>query len=165
MTHQQKLEAVRQACIKANPEIVELKFGCEFRAGTSTMLYTDTESYAVNNIGFLRAHFCSKEYPRNAWEGERRESPTSMHSGKDIESLLKESISASKAFSNTYPSVEIIGRPIRLSDVILALRTSNIHEDDWKEELCRLTNKWDARKDSLGEQSEETISFLYELLK
>src|ERR1700754_4943604 len=29
MNTQKKIEVIRQACIKANPEIVELKFGCE----------------------------------------------------------------------------------------------------------------------------------------
>lgn len=51
MTTYGKIEVIRQACVKANPEIVELKFGCEFQAGTSTMLYLHTESYAVNNVG------------------------------------------------------------------------------------------------------------------
>ena len=128
-THQEKLEAVRQAAIAANPEIVELTFGCITEHGIiAGIRYSDA----------IQAH----QYAM---------APTRIDKIPELRS--KEELG------------EIIGRPIRLADVILALRTSNIHEDDWKEELCRLTNKWDARKDSLDEQSEETISFLYELLK
>jgi len=179
MTHQEKLEAIRKACVEANPEIVELKFGCEFQAGTSTMFYLQTESYAVNNVGFWRAHFCSKQYPMNIWEGERQPSPTTLYTGEDFERVIKESISRSSAFSHTFPTVEIIGRPIRLADVLLATHQKQVpipwiavdsygeflgYWDKAKEPISNGLS-WNLYKDSLEEQSEETVAFIYDLLK
>lgn len=105
MNYQQKLEAVRQACIKANPEIfVE---GCE------------------SGITPCDCHW-HKNYPPNG---------------------------------NKY-------RPIRLADVLLAMDTKL--ETPFFETVNAwetfLFIRWDLSKDSLNEQSAETISFLYELL-
>lgn len=96
MTHQQKIAFIREACIKANPEIMSLGFGCE-------------------------------------------------------------------------------GRPIRLADVLLAIgrREDRIHLscDGWFCLLDAYTSNfmrrfnWYLHKDSLEDQSEETIDFIYSLLE
>lgn len=134
------------------------------------MLYLQTESYAVNNVGFWRAHFCSKQYPMNVWEGERQPSPTRMYTGEDFEKVIKESVSRSDAFSHTFPTIEIIGRPIRLADVLLAM--SKDRNGNWSpgmmEDLYALLQGqrgWKLSQDDLNEQDEATISFLYEVLK
>lgn len=111
MTHQQKLEAVRQKCIVANPAI-------------KSRLH-------ISRNGALRC--------RNCGEPDDYENHGKCEKGEE--------------------------RPIRLADAINALRVANIHEDDWKEELCKLVNKWDCRTDDISSQPEETINFLYELLK
>lgn len=44
-----KLQTIRQACIEANPEIVELKFGCEFESKGEKFIFIrdDGVSYQV----------------------------------------------------------------------------------------------------------------------
>ena len=125
MTHQQKLEAVRQACIKANPEIVELKLGCAYRVPKRSEVFVVTSEHVIETIKGM--------------------------------------------------GVKIIGRPPRLADVMLPIGRYEdlIHVtcDGWFCVLGTPVNQffrraqWNLRKDSLDEQSEETISFLYELLK
>jgi len=53
---------------------------------------------------------------------------------------------------------EILGRPIRLADVLLAM-------DDLMHELCLdVVTKWNLEKDDLTHQSPETINFLHKIL-
>lgn len=65
---------------------------------------------------------------------------------------------------------EIIGREIRLSDVLLAIKNSNIRvmcdvgifvlpNGNWQTDI-----QWNLHYDSLSSQSDETISFLWDLL-
>jgi hypothetical protein len=51
-----------------------------------------------------------------------------------------------------------LGRPIRLADVLWTLKT--VHKGEHGKDLI-----WNLCADDLREQSEETINFLYELLK
>jgi hypothetical protein len=119
------LHFIREKCIAANPEIVELKFGCEFE---------------------------------NVKTGARFIIPT-----------------------NGYPNDnhKILGRPIRLADVLLAIENANGnielatygeplhigHYEKPEREGYYSKAYWNLRADDLEKQSEETISFLYELLK
>lgn len=115
MTHQEKLEAIRKACVAANPEII-----VEGRESGITPC----------------ACWWHKNYPPDG---------------------------------NKY-------RPIRLADVLLALheapRTKNVGittlvgsmvlESFTKDDLRK---EWNLYKDSLEEQSKETVAFIYDLLK
>lgn len=67
---------------------------------------------------------------------------------------------------------EKIGRPIRLADVLLAMKNDNIplvEEDSWNVkvgtyDVATLIQIWNLKDDNLDEQSIETIQFLYDLL-
>lgn len=139
MTHQQNLETIRQACIKANPSIMELGFGCEiqFEGKICTVLH---EKYSC--VWFI-------------WyeNGIKKEAcPPINHEG-----------------------IKILGRPIRLADVLLAIGKQNKVKPGlnlYSIELefllagADIDNAlWDLIKDDIREQSEESISFLSELLK
>lgn len=155
-THQQKIEDIRKACIKANPEIVELKFGC------------NVKRYATPEIDTLVRIFTDTKGGFGVWL--IRQEP------HDYDTTFR--------FLATREEVEswqIIGRPIRLADVLLAITQSEknwnneeygcvgleIQEDRNEAELE--TNekgwaKWNLLKDNLEDQSEPTIDFLWSLL-
>lgn len=147
MTH---LEQIRQACIKANSEIVELKFGCEFRYFEGLNRYghrrTPTVKYlCLNTQDEIVAYLVS---PAN----------TRLEIKKDdIE--------------------EILGRPIRLADVLLAISKAdeNNHNKIWMKSDGRIVANfetkslksvvdWDLLKDDLTQQSETTIDFIHSIL-
>lgn len=115
MTHQEKLEAIRKACVKANPDIIVE--GCE--SGITPC-----------------ACWWHKNYPPDG---------------------------------NKY-------RPIRLADVLNAIMHTeyvvSIASNERFEVLDRAKNEWKQvfitwylTRDSLEEQSEETVAFIYDLLK
>jgi hypothetical protein len=67
--------------------------------------------------------------------------------------------------------IKSIARHIRLADVLLAMegtgqktktadRLINLHDNCWGQDV-----RWNLRADDIEKQSEETISFLYELLR
>lgn len=147
----EKLELIRKACIKANPSIMELGFGCEVewrdeKATLTGQVFTDSESK------------------------ERYYSITPSLKGVDT-------------FSEKDGYWKILGRPIRLADVLLAIHAQTadrkvtgfwtvvgengefaklmLHEGEL--ENCNIA--WNLLKDDLRQQSEETVDFLYDLLK
>lgn len=138
MTHQENLEAVRRACIEANPEIVELKFGCGIEYG--------------------------KQLPSYCLYG-------GVVSSGDIVLYLYtqcESIRVSKYQFRLFG--EVLGRPIRLADVLLAVRRVRLEIDNIPDHLSMGVSNvgwrtWNLRKDSLEDQAEETVAFLATLLK
>lgn len=127
MTTQDKINYIRQKCIEANPEIVELKFGCNVRL----------EDYSA----FPNAH--------------------GTYIGKGFASGI-EKIYVLHPDERLYPidrKFKPLGRPIRLADVCLAvLKRLDIYPD-------LKVIRWDYRADDLEKQDEETIKFIYELLK
>lgn len=70
--------------------------------------------------------------------------------------------------SKNIDDIKILGREIRLADVLLAMKS--LKERKWTDQAWLITGSkddcnWNLLKDSLTDQSEETIEFLYELLK
>lgn len=163
MNHQQKLEAVRKACIKANPEIVELKFGCEFyqkHRKTGEVLSDAVYVFVGRGIDVRETSFCL----------------TNRYAGDAIGCYDGYASYEVQSEKNMAGYIEIIGRPIRLADVLLALNRKSNTSGYWavdttgawldmRKSVRHIMSEWNLRKDSLDEQSEETISFLYELLK
>lgn len=145
------LQKIRAACIAANPEITELKFGCEIYD------HMDGQKHFVTSVNNLGTH-----------------DMTVLFQGEIV-----------RMVSGVYEknNYEILGRPIRLADVLLAidgtyrhgdaitvriipggtferLHTGNVLPGEWNPQV-----RWNLRADDLEKQSEETIDFLYELLK
>lgn len=129
------LQTIRQACIKANPSILDLVFGCKVR---------------------LKDGSCETI---TKWAQHDR-FPVFLVLGNGIEYIESE-------------IEEILGRSIRLTDVLLAIKAYKIKLDfdtrsqpflfitDWKEK----TVIWNLLKDNLEDQSEETLEFISNLLK
>lgn len=139
-----KIETIREACIKANPDIVYLKRGCELilkeehKGGSKHTVLVDEK----NGVMWADAGMVIIQI----W-------------GDDIK--------------------EIIGRPIRLADVLHGIQTkiakqwldtSNPLETlgKWQPHLektgLEIIKKWRLLEDDLTQQSDETIDFLYNLL-
>lgn len=160
MTTQEKTEFIKSKCIEANPSILDLVFGCKVKAQRWA------KSPSKNLIwkeGILIERTHSKE----------KTNPTAYP-------YIKFSDGADFA----YHDIKIIGREIRLVDVLLAIGKKT--KNTWAVE-SRLgaflewgTNSdgvyalyepagvdrpvWNLLKDSLQDQSPETIEFIFNLL-
>jgi hypothetical protein len=134
-TLEKQKEEIRAACIASNPEIVELKFGCDIRfalteggGSLATVLFRYDGDYVT--ASYAKFH-------------NNKAGMVSRHLNK----------------------IEIIGRPIRLSDVLLALKEYTDASDTGKRiNTERIVKRWNLRTDDLEAQSSETLSFIHSLI-
>lgn len=140
MTTQDKLQAIREKCIKANPEIVELKPGCSVIYGSEP------------------------DEPRPVVIGQ----PYTVEFGKVFNPWNRD---------DGGELVEVLGRPVTLADVLLAIGISErAHAFNldvyggwafmfWSRKDGYSKNvKYDLRADSLEDQSPETIDFIHSII-
>jgi len=152
------LEIIRQACIKANPEINELKFGCELIDKNNQKAHIHGTDLVFASNGDFEFYFISYDETVDKimlWDGENG-IYEKEHYQKDYE-----------------VDFEVLGRPIRLSDVLLAIykkdnanKTNVYLESDGQFVINGnfATKYWDLKNDNLELQSENTIKFLANLL-
>lgn len=143
-----KVETIREACIKANPSIKDLVFGCELEVQN----YFVTVLLIQDRRGFV---WLDKE-----------------ESNMDFYGFAK-----SPLYFDEKHITKIIGRTIRLADVLLAIENMKITREELVQKLGidtpqmamylvgKIVQSWNLLKDDLTQQSEETIDFLYELLR
>jgi hypothetical protein len=144
----QNLELIRQKCIEANPEIVELKFGCVVKN---------------ERHGWIQRVASDESHP--------------VYENDESEKVVYWAISLDSATMRLgNEDWKIIGRPIRLADVLLAIEKSKLYrsaellfEGDGIVSLrvgqYESSCAYDLRKDDLNSQSEETIDFFANLLR
>lgn len=137
------LQVIRQKTIEANPEIVELEFGCEVKS----------------KAGWLK--IITPKFTFNPHQGTYR-----------AIALLFEEMGHREYAISEEDIYEIIGRPIRLADVLLAMQMENVPgfyinrfgkfeaKGDYENGAA-----WNCYKDDLSLQSEECLTFIYNLLK
>jgi hypothetical protein len=131
MTKDDQINFIREKCIEANRDIVELKVGCEVDRGADIEKIKEyVVGYFGTTIALVRDH-------------------------KALGTFLPFEVSKDLASSWT-----ILGRPIRLADVLLAFC-----EIDKESDYIEIVRTWNLRADDLREQSEEKIKFLYNLLQ
>lgn len=159
------IEFIRQKCIEVNPEIVELKFGC-FINDKYTMLLrcggdfgNEIMQIVDTRTGEAGGYFAS--YIDDGNGDSRLET---------VEDWIKNG------------EIEIIGRDIRLADVLLAISHSekNWHQEDFGCVSADLAEKstsvelstnekgyafWNLRQDNLNDQDDPTIKLIYDILK
>lgn len=84
-----------------------------------------------------------------------------------IESNIRDTGQAHLAEMKLGELLEILGRPIRLADVLLAIKTQweKRDPDAMYHDIIKTVSIWRLSTDDLEKQSEETINFLAELLK
>ncbi len=143
MTHQENIEAVRRACVAANPSIMELGFGCEVINQYSVLGRVTNKGFVVRN---------SENY---------------IH-------VQVERGDVSFAEAWLVEEFTILGRSIRLADVLLAMPSNSVIkinnlggfswliDGEWKDIAMP---RYNLLKDDLSLQSQETVEFLASLLK
>lgn len=160
----QKREAIRKACIAANPEIVELKLGCLIRPKNEEGLVNlykfewGDEKGEHDHFPLEVIHYTpdSETYEeRELIEGELVVGFFDPFEGYVVRQDTRDWL----AMDDMKEDVEILGRPIRLADVLLTGA-----DGFGAKNVLDLTIYWNLRKDSLEDQSEETIDFIYQLL-
>lgn len=145
MTREQSINIVKEACVKANPEILELKQNCfvkDFLKGTLEILakYEIEGETPVYDFVFRgEGEVSVARSPRGNWD--------------------------------------ILGRPIRLADVLLAIQKKDTLENPinintyghlelcGEEQIVLSRTTWNLRADSLTDQSDQTLLFLAQLLE
>lgn len=154
MTTQEKIDFIRSKCIEANPSILDLVFGCEFA-------------------------FVDELDSEEQGKPKQRDVVVSIASGVDsYQNPFTHIIGVSNEYDfSSKEEIEILGRDIRLPDVLMAIRKGkyapsldfavdpnhiSIQEEntDADEMFCI----WNLLDDNLEHQSEETIEFVYNLL-
>jgi hypothetical protein len=156
MTPYEKLKSIIQA---ANPEIMELKFGCEFEfpnSGNKMERWIVTSSYG--SVDMLDNHQSISIYARRI--DDVHSDIFSWDSPEDFE----------ETGQTFYDFAKILGRPIRLADILLAIdkRYDGNHfataaSNGWLH-FEGIRGFWNLKDDNLDHQSEETKQFLIELL-
>lgn len=132
-----KLELIKQKCIEANPEIIALKDGCYV--------------LCKNNRDEYSNFFCGNVFG---------DMLVDKHNSiiRDLE-IVKNN-----------PDFKIIGRPITIADVLMAIQSGSTNKHyifvktGGTQGLMELIILWNL-KETLENQSEEIIDFLYNLLK
>lgn len=151
------IQTIREACIRSNPEIMELVRGCRFNWNHDFWTVNchrcgDDRVFAFSCSG--DAHDLVYENPDTVWEYKYR------HFGKEEQEEF-----------------EILGRPITLADVLLAIENQyeyivagdgHFLKINWYNELGEMKYEgtgvyWDLRK-PLESQSPETLEWLAKLL-
>lgn len=154
--NQEHYEAVREAVIKAVPEILNLDFGCrvEWEYDHFLNLRSMTRRKQVGSLVAIRRD--RTFYPKSQI--------------KKLGILFDRNSSVSWIEPQNY---KVLGRPIRLADVLFAMATKGVMTANevyllnivWPVEGGYKDVRWNLRADDLSLQSPETIEFLYELLK
>lgn len=163
MTRDQQIADIRAACIKANPEIVELKYGCRIE-------YAEIEWLIVQGIGKCTKH---KLY-RNCNESCDFEDAYELVREEGVFTEPESIILERKLIEPRH----IVGRSIRLSDLLIAMTETMTRPGDWIVdaggqfwEIEAITDdggwgtkphkvRWNLKRDDLSEQSDECIAFL-----
>lgn len=139
MTPQQQLAFIKSKCIEAVPSILDLKFGCEVKKGYRMF---------QNSTGYVCGVDRSDIYVRYGVPSV--EEDTALFQRWDIK------------------PEEIIGRPIQLSDVLLAIKEiipkmKPYGFKTYKDDMIHVMLNWNLLL-PLDGQSEQVWTFLYELL-
>lgn len=153
MTKQEQIKFIREKCIEANPDIKKLEFGCHIdnvlwyktekdkEEGTVDWKETGMDSKQGVIVKDLRSEFL----------------PMWVDYGEQLEFQIQH---------DDIVSFEIIGRDIRLADVLLVADNAGKGKlDAVRNNILSVYDKWNLLKDNLNDQSDETIEFIYNLLK
>ena len=123
-----KLQQIKEIIIKSNPEIVEVKFGCEVTMGTKQIFFV---------VGMMPSGDPITVKKEGAYDSTKQ--------GADVEKINGK--------------IKVIGRPIRLADVLWAIHTeaaSNFHYNFYKMDR-EIISHWNLKDDNLDNQIEQTI--------
>lgn len=169
MTKEEKIQKIREWCIAANPDIVKLEFGCKYIVGKKHDFILRREAMQDGYCGQCREGGMSGAAFRDYRCGYCKKG--FMHPNTAVPKYCVECANEHKKCRYCAVDLEIIGRDIRLADVLLAksgimvssdgcFRHLNGYPQDWKGTKIF----WNLRKDNLNEQDDPTIDFIYSLI-
>lgn len=158
-----KLKEIREVIIKANQDILKLAEGCVLRVLKPRLFQGDPfvyEEWTV--VGYQTI------YPQTDLFLANRE--YNSHHTKTLQCVDK----VGEAIDFGHERVEIIGRPIRLADILLAIRKAHSdlvivsHNGTFHERVgvkeYRELGKYNLLQDDLESQSPEFIDFIHSIL-
>jgi hypothetical protein len=137
-THQEKLEFIRAKCIEVNPSIKDLVVGVIARGGSRNELMIYT--------GF-------------------KPDISEYGNGNMLHNFSY--IARNGGYVDSRQNFEIIGRDIKLSDILLAIGMYTdecvcvLDDGTFADREDVVLGDWNLLKDNLEDQSEETIDFIY----
>lgn len=156
MTKQTQINFIVSKCIEANPEIVALKFGCRTRRKLKLGNAIDGTVISFDHMGKVVDGVALPDYDR-----------IRIYEGGEVND-----------FRAAQETIEPLGRPIRLADVLLAIgsraKDFELRNDylwSWSVDVPKYNDDranqifWNLRADDLRDQSDETINFIYNLVK
>lgn len=130
------INKIREACIKANPDILKLVAGCRFWVWAGDRK-GKLDCFMINDTHYALSKYITKN--QYVWEISEKEI---IDSGG-----------------------EIIGRPIRLSDALLVVYKSNIESHYDVVGICEgIIDAWNLQDDNLEAISEEKLKRISNLL-
>jgi hypothetical protein len=134
-------DIVREACIRSNPDIVELKDGCIIKIWWIDYLQDIKNGKDPDEI----TAFCERSMRDNGY----------------VDGYYRGVIE-----DNVTGTIEILGRPIRLADVVLAITeirdATKTEKIDWY--YTHVAGWWNLSTDDLSRQSPHTLKLLADLL-
>ncbi len=145
-TRQEQIEFIRGKCVDANESIKDLVFGCE-------VVHAGIHFMVVGTFPTGEPITVKKEGVYNP----------SKPPGVSME-----------VFQDG--RTEIIGRDIRLADVLHCLRARydsitdelgfllDDEKEEWRESIIEISLRWNLLKDNLEDQSDDTVLFIFNLL-
>lgn len=156
-TREQNLAIIKEATIAANPSIMELVPGCEFDWSNEKyelVRYVIAQSYSTTDVLSEKTGLSMYAYHKNSSHPEMIsfDDPFDYEEGQSFLTFAK-----------------ILGRPVRLADVLLALEKKTMGKFktiSYAEAMpiLEIVMLWEKAKDNSNDQSEETLSFLAGLL-
>jgi hypothetical protein len=156
------IKKIREACVAANPSILDLKFGCEVSLdepeNEKEMAHPDRiERVLVMRTTENNVYLTVEPYSEDVFE------------------IWNDEMEFARV------NLKILGRPIRLADVMATIFTSwNTDENikkrpldddsyteffkDEREVVIKVVKRWNMLDDNLEHQSPETLEFIANLL-
>lgn len=151
------LSPLKQKIVDAVPEILELKFGCVVAVSTPEFrnIIVDKINQDIKHTKEMSQRENAPDYTANTYFITRGFLQTK-----------KERILGKKNIGNVFILEEILGRPIRLSNIILTFKIKNEKKKyvPIVEEYGEILKQWNLAKDNLDDQSPECIAFLEKIL-
>lgn len=141
MTPSQQLQEIKEACIAANPEIMELAEGTRVN-----IWWIDRPQDRSNDPDEINVLVFED---RNGWRD------NGIYDG-EYRSCIED---------NTTGYYKILGRPIRLADIVFVYSKNGWNStEEWSKALMQLINEYNLLKDDLSLQDPATISFIHSLI-
>jgi len=156
-----KIEFIRKKCIEANPEINKLDMGCAYKRKAikgAWHKHTLVRPVSYENLCGCKQGMLSTQAFRSFKCGLCKKEKSWPNGG--VPKWCLDCASERKVCPHCKTGLEILGREIRLADMLITLEGKVRNES-----ALVLIAMWNLLKDSLQDQSEETIDFIYDLLK